>query len=142
MPRPSLRVSAGEVRRRSRAPTTTMPSSAATKPLAILSNVDFPDPFSPTRAWISPARQSTLTLRSACTAPNALDTPCSVSTVGLAGPGIDIEFSSASGFLLRVHLVEQAQRDERRRGGLLRVPLDAGVANALVLQLDREHDLR
>ena len=61
-------------------PISTAPSSGWTKPLAIPSNVDFPDPFSPTSAWISPARQSTLTSRSACTAPNAFDTPRSVRT--------------------------------------------------------------
>ena len=46
-------------------PISTVPSSGARNPLAIPSNVDFPDPFSPTRAWISPARQSKLTSRSA-----------------------------------------------------------------------------
>ncbi len=54
------------------------------------SKVDFPDPFSPTSAWISPARQSTLTSRSALTTPNAFETSRSESTLGVAGPGIDI----------------------------------------------------
>src|SRR3954454_3535014 len=130
MPRPSVRVSAGEVRRRCLLPISRTPSSGARKPLAIPSNVDFPDPFSPTSAWISPARQSTLTSRSAWTAPNAFDTPRRVSTRGLAGPGLDIacfwlRFSCP--FLLRVHLLEQAQRDERRCGGLLGIALDARV---------------
>src|SRR3990170_2921462 len=141
MPRPSLRASAGEPRRRRCPPISTAPSSGWTKPLAIPSNVDFPDPFSPTSAWISPARQSTLTSRSACTAPNAFDTPRSDSTRGLAGPGLDIVFwlRFSCPFLLWVHPLEQAQRDERRRGGLLRIALDARVAHLLVLQRDREH---
>src|SRR3990170_4971806 len=126
MPRPSLRLSAAETLRRSVSPTTTVPWSGERKPLAIPSNVDFPDPFSPTSAWISPARQSTLTSRSACTGPNALDTPRSVSTAGLAGPGIDIDvWFFCFRFLLWIHLLEQAQRDERRRRGLLRIALDA-----------------
>src|SRR2546423_7613538 len=90
MPRPDLRASAGEPRRTRRPPTSTSPSSGPRKPLAIPSSVDFPDPFSPTSACTSPARQSTLTSRSACTAPNAFDTPRRDNTRGLAGPGLDI----------------------------------------------------
>ena len=90
MPRPSRRVSAGETRRRCLPAISTVPWSGARKPLAIPSNVDFPDPFSPTSAWISPARQSTLTSRSALTAPNAFETSRRESTEELAGPGVDI----------------------------------------------------
>src|SRR6266545_8176394 len=114
MPRPSLRASAGEPRCLLCPPISTSPSSAWTKPLAIPSNVDFPDPFSPTSAWISPVWQSTLTSRSACTAPNAFETLRRDSTTGLAGPGIDIVFLLRFWclFLLGVHLVKQAQRDQ------------------------------
>src|SRR3989442_13329406 len=113
MPRPRLRASAGVACRRARPLISIVPSSGATRPLAIPSNVDFPDPFSPTTAWISPARQSTLTSRSACTAPNAFDTLRTDSTTGLAGPGIDILFSgSRDDFSLLVHLVQQAHRDQ------------------------------
>src|SRR5262245_10372207 len=157
MPSPSRRLSAGETRRRSVSPTTIEPSSGSRNPLAIPSSVDFPDPFSPTSAGISPARQSTLTSRSACTAPNAFDTPCSLSTGPAgetwwspppAGANVDIDaLVLLSAPLLRdrtrrVHLLEQAQRDQGRRRGLQRVALDAGVAVPLVLQLDRETDLR
>src|SRR2546423_14820022 len=90
MPRPDLRASAGDPRRTRRPPTSTSPSSGPRKPLAIPSSVDFPDPFSPTSACTSPAQQSTLTSRSACTAPNAFDTPRRDNTRGLAGPGLDI----------------------------------------------------
>src|SRR5438552_5706861 len=141
MPRPSRRAAAGEWRGRRLPPMSTVPSSGARKPLAIPSNVDFPDPFSPTRAWISPARQSTLTSRSACTAPNAFDSPRTDRTSGLTGPGIDIGISSCA-FLLRVHLVEKAQRDERRAGGSRRISLETHVPLRLLLQLDREHDRR
>src|SRR6476660_3208941 len=140
MPRPSVRVSAGEVRRRFLLPISMTPSSGARKPLAIPSKVDFPDPFSPTSAWISPARQSTLTSRSALTAPNAFETSRSESTKGLSGPGVDIDARLSSAwlrFLLRVHPIQEAQRDERCRVRLLRIALDAGVAHPLVLQLDR-----
>src|SRR5438067_11803925 len=113
MPRPRRRASAGEALFSGLPPISTEPSSGETKPLAMPSNVDFPDPFSPTRAWISPARQSTLTSRSACTAPNAFDSPRTARTSGLTGPGLDIGISSCA-FLLGVHLVEKAQRDERR----------------------------
>src|SRR5215216_2642174 len=110
MPRPNRRASEGEPRLRGRPPISTKPLSGARKPLAMPSNVDFPDPFSPTSAWTSPTRQSKLTSRSACTAPNAFDTPLSERTTGLSGPGIDI--SSLLSFLLRIHLVQQAQRDQ------------------------------
>src|SRR5439155_7187436 len=116
MPRPKRRASAGEPRRRRRPPISTVPSSGAMKPLAIPSRVDFPDPFSPTSACTSPARQSTLTSRSACTAPNAFETPPRDSTTGLAGPGIDIVLLAQDRvpvfILLRVHPVEQRQRHE------------------------------
>src|SRR3954469_1580495 len=140
MPRPKRRASAGEPRRRGRPPISTVPASGARKPLAIPSNVAFPDPFSPTSACTSPARQSKLTSRSACTAPNAFDAPLSERTTGLSDPGIDI--SSLLSFLLRVHLVQQAQRDQRGRRRFLGVPLRALIALRLVLQLDREDDLR
>src|SRR5256885_10107842 len=123
MPSPSLRASAGEPRRRRRPPISTSPSSGGTNPLAIPSNVDFPDPFSPTSAWISPARQSKLTSRSACTAPNAFDTPRRDSTTGSSGPGIDIVLlvsgSRGSSPPLGVHPVEQLERHQRGGRGLL-----------------------
>src|SRR5436309_15256587 len=140
MPRPKRRASAGEPRRRRRPPISTVPASGARKPLAMPRSVDFPDPFSPTSACTSPARQSKLTSRSACTAPNAFETPLSERTTGLSGPGIDI--SSSVSFLLRVHAVEQAQRDQRGGRGFLRIALRTLVALCLVLELDWEHDLR
>src|SRR5512146_282211 len=141
MPTPSRRAAAGEWRVRTRSPISTLPSSGARKPLAIPSSVDFPDPFSPTRACTSPARQSTLTLLSACTAPKAFDTPRTDRTWGSSGPGIDVVISSCA-ILLRIHLPQQAQWDQRRAGCRRWVSLEAHVAGCLVLELDREHDRR
>src|SRR5215213_5647254 len=146
MPRPNRRASEGEPRLRGRPPISTKPLSGARKPLAIPSNVDFPDPFSPTSACTSPARQSKLTSRSACTAPNAFDTPRSESTTGLSGPGVDNSLAwdlllAAVVLLTRVHPMQQFQRHQRGGRRLLRVALDTFRALGLALQLDREHDL-
>src|SRR5581483_10656228 len=83
MPRPSARASVGDPCRRSVPPISISPSSGATKPLAMPSNVDFPDPFSPTSACTSPARHSKLTSWSACTAPKDFETPRSDRTTAL-----------------------------------------------------------
>src|SRR6476646_3656566 len=139
MPSPRRRAAAGEWCARRSAPIWTVPSSGARKPLAIPSNVVFPDPFSPTRAWISPAWQSMLTSRRACTAPNVFDSPRTDSTSDVTGPGFDISgFSFSCSILLRIHLVEKAQRNERGRGCGVWVPLRAHVPRGLVLQLDRQ----
>ena len=60
----------------------TAPSSGATVPLAMPSNVDLPEPFSPSRAWISPARNSIVMSSLAWTGPYRLETPRSDRTVG------------------------------------------------------------
>ena len=60
----------------------TTPSSGTTVPLAMPSNVDLPEPFSPSTAWISPARTSSDTSSLACTGPYRLETPRSDRTVG------------------------------------------------------------
>src|SRR4051794_37041433 len=91
MPRPRRRAAAGAWGTSRLPPISTVPASGARKPLAMPSSVDFPDPFSPTRAWISPARQSIETSRSACTAPYAFDNPRRDRT----GPGFDIAVCSA-----------------------------------------------
>jgi hypothetical protein len=43
----------------------TSPLLAVVRPLAMPSRVDFPAPFSPTKAWTVPAETSTVTSRSA-----------------------------------------------------------------------------
>ena len=57
-------------------------------PLRQLKNVDLPDPFSPTKAWISPALKETETSLSAVTGPknfemllaSTMSAPCSASS--------------------------------------------------------------
>ena len=135
-----------------RPPISTEPSSGARNPLAIPSSVDFPDPFSPTSAWISPARQSTLTSRTACTGAEALETPRSESTTGVAGPGV-VDISSRSGAresgvcsvllsTLRIHPRDELVRDERGDRRLGRPAGDAQALHRVVLERDREHDRR
>ncbi len=58
MPSPSRIAARGDAEG-SRSPAiSTVPVSGARLPLAMLSSVDLPEPFSPSRAWISPARNS------------------------------------------------------------------------------------
>src|SRR5215207_2693388 len=52
----------------------------------ILTSVDLPAPFSPTRAWVEPAWSDTLPERSAATGPNDFETSRS-SSVGVPSPG-------------------------------------------------------
>src|SRR5690349_3531565 len=133
MPSPSRRAADGDARGSGRPPISTVPASCVRKPLAIPSKVDFPDPFSPTSAWISPGLHSTLTSRRAWTAPNAFETPRSESAAAVTDPGTDIPS-------LRIHPVEQADRDQRRRRRRIGIALDAHVTLGLRLHLDREHD--
>jgi hypothetical protein len=58
-----------------RPPISTEPASGRWAPVTILMRVDFPAPFSPTRAWISPGRRSNDTPFRAWTPANALVTP-------------------------------------------------------------------
>ena len=67
----------------------TVPESGSTNPLAIPRRVDLPEPFSPTRACTSPARQSKLTSVSARTAPNWRETPLSSRTMSGVGSLLD-----------------------------------------------------
>src|SRR5690242_14905973 len=119
MPRPRRIASAVFPGERCRPPISTVPSSGASTALAIPRSVDFPDPFSPTTAWTSPAKQSTLTRRSACTAPKRFDTPRSDRTAGAAGSGVVDDILGIacvnSSSLLLVHGRQHVLRDERRR---------------------------
>ena len=58
MPRPSSIARFGEAVPSSSPAISTVPSSAWLVPLAMPSRVDLPEPFSPSRAWISPERNS------------------------------------------------------------------------------------
>ncbi len=65
------------------------PASGACTPLRIFTIVLLPDPFSPTSAWTSPARNSNDAPRSACVAPKALARPDTrMSTVGCSVAGV------------------------------------------------------
>ena len=75
MPRPSCIAARGEADG-SRSPAiSTVPLSGARLPLAMLSNVDLPDPFSPSRAWISPAGHSIVMSSLAWTGPKRFEMP-------------------------------------------------------------------
>ena len=67
----------------SRPNTSTVPASGAYIPARMRIRVDFPAPFSPTRAWISPAPTSRLAPRLARTAPKLLSMPA-MRTTGAA----------------------------------------------------------
>src|SRR5690348_7538565 len=62
----------------------TRPSSGASEPAAIAISVDLPAPFSPSRAWISPARASNVTPLRASTPSKLFRTPASRSTSVMA----------------------------------------------------------
>ena len=57
-----------------------VPRSGSSEPAAIAISVDLPAPFSPSRAWISPARASNVTPLSASTPSKLFQTPASLST--------------------------------------------------------------
>jgi hypothetical protein len=59
----------------SRPNTSTVPASGAYIPARMRISVDLPAPFSPTRAWISPAPTSRLAPRLASTGPNDFSIP-------------------------------------------------------------------
>ena len=69
-----------------------VPESGRTMPPSTLISVDFPAPFSPSRAWISPARSAKSTASRAVTPPNRFVIPRSASRgrspVGSSGMGL------------------------------------------------------
>jgi hypothetical protein len=87
MPRPYAWASPADAVSKRRPSMSISPASGARTPLAMPSSVDFPDPFSPTTAWISPLRHSMLTSSRACTAPKRLEIPFSERTTGETDPG-------------------------------------------------------
>src|ERR671911_1900591 len=117
MARPSFLASAGESRRRGWPPIRTEPRSGSTNPLAMPRRVDFPEPFSPTTAWISPARQSKLTSVSARTAPNCRETRrSSRTTPGTADP---LPVSPLSKSAAEHQLQDRIRNQRRARNGLV-----------------------
>ena len=78
-------------------------------------NVDFPDPFSPSTPWISPASQSSDTSESACTVPNRFDTE----SMTRSGDLVELLTLTASAsrtpdIRLRVHRTDSSERGTRR----------------------------
>ena len=71
----------GSARPTTSPPTTRRPESGAWAPVMILTSVLLPAPFSPTRAWTSPARRVRETSRRACTPANDFETWSSVEDV-------------------------------------------------------------
>ena len=77
--------SCGLDRWHARPPMVTCPSSGRATPPRMRTSVDFPAPFSPTSAWISPARTSKLTPSSAVVAPNRLRMFCAAAAMSFMG---------------------------------------------------------
>ena len=67
-----------------------MPASRWWTPATILTSVDLPAPFSPTRAWMEPGSTARVPARRATTEPNDLATSRS-SSVGVTGVS-DMQF--------------------------------------------------
>ena len=73
------------------------PRRARGTPLAIPRSVDFPDPFSPTTAWTSPARHSMLTSATPARCRTASRRPATTGRSGLADCGlVDVILGIAS----------------------------------------------
>ena len=95
--------------RRGRPSSSIVPASGRTTPPSTLISVDFPAPFSPSRAWISPARSVKSTPSSAATPPNRFVIPRSASRgrspVGSSGMGlVHWLFRNSSAFSLVISL--------------------------------------
>ena len=92
--------------------TSTVPASGAYIPARMRISVDFPAPFSPTSAWISPAPTSSEASRLARTGPNALATP-SRRTASGARSAIQRLGGSVAGCVLRESTRAGSSRDGR-----------------------------
>src|SRR5215472_10232635 len=80
MESPRSLIATGVAPRASAPLSSTCPWSGASEPAAIAIRVDLPAPFSPSRAWISPARAAKVTPVSASTPSKLLRTAASRST--------------------------------------------------------------
>src|SRR6478752_6541664 len=80
---PAARLSSGEAKCVALPSTRISPSLGRRSPARICMSVDLPAPFSPTTAWISPARKPTWTRSSARTPGNLLVTPAISMICGL-----------------------------------------------------------
>src|SRR5947208_16136594 len=87
----------------------TSPASGTTPPPSTFTSVDLPAPFSPTSAWISPARTSKSTASSARTPGYDFDSPADVSSASSANAqpdlALEILFVEERRFLRRPRVV-------------------------------------
>ena len=96
---PNSRAVRGLAMRWRRPSTRTWPRSGSSTPVSILTSVDLPAPFSPTRPSTSPALMVMLTPRTARTPPKLLwmstsSTMGGASAPGTAGPGAELASKS------------------------------------------------
>src|SRR3990172_13400738 len=80
-PTPDLQISRGALPSRLLPSRSIEPESGASCPLTILKQVVFPAPFGPIMASSSPASTAKLTPDTACTPPNAFDSPLTARTL-------------------------------------------------------------
>ena len=132
--RPSLRACAGESRRKGWPPIRTVPRSGSTNPLAIPRRVDFPEPFSPTSAWTSPARQSKLTSRQRSNRPELPGHARAARGPGPPSPTLLRDRCCSS---VRVHQGEHGVRHQRGARHGRRHPVRVAVRRR-----DLPHDVR
>src|SRR5580765_1121691 len=85
---PASRASAGPLRRTSCPSMRMTPASGGCTPARIFTSVDLPAPFSPRRAWTTPARSAIDTSSSARIAPKLFVAPCRDSTGTCSGAAL------------------------------------------------------
>ena len=102
------------------------PASGGLSPLMILTRVDLPAPFSPSRAWTSPAGMASETSRKAIVAPNALLRP----RIATAGGGSGIGEGGRGGSRASRRAAPVPSREPRPRWGAppVRGQLPSGTA--------------
>src|ERR687894_2537373 len=101
---PAARAAAGPSRCTGCPSSSTRPVSGPCTPASTFTSVDLPAPFSPTRAWASPARSSSCAPRRAATAPKDLLTSSRART---AAPGVGVRgvCSTSTPFRETIHAV-------------------------------------
>src|SRR5918998_162893 len=99
---PAARAAAGLSRCTSCPSSSTRPVSGVCTPARTFTSVDLPAPFSPTRAWASPARSSRCAPRRAATAPKDLLTSSRARTTA-PGAGIRGVWSTSTTFRETIH---------------------------------------
>src|SRR5690349_8735994 len=112
---PAAKALLGVKRLRGPAPRSMVPPSGVRRPLRQPIRVDLPDPFGPSRAWISPSAMSRSTPSSASSPPNAFDN--SLTWSGTVPSSVSRVLVPLGVFVGREELVDQpgvAKLDQRR----------------------------